>query len=98
MSGLKTFVDIRNEYMNETYESFTTEDKENTFGFTDSYVNWLENKLGQANVVTTGEKQCNLPVVVLQSEQLRAFASYLTNEWNCPDIDNEIIEEYIKGS
>lgn len=43
-------------------------------------------------------KILNIPDVVLRSEQLRAFASYLSNEWNCPDIDDEIIEEYIKGS
>ncbi len=31
-----------------------------------------------------------------ESEKFRAFANYLSNEWNCPYIDDEVIEEYIK--
>lgn len=31
---------------------------------------------------------------ILRSE-FSEFASYLTSEWNCPDIDDDIIDEYL---
>ena len=33
---------------------------------------------------------------ILKLIELRDFANYLSSEWNCPDIDDDIIEDYIK--
>jgi hypothetical protein len=35
--------------------------------------------------------------VVEQREQLKDFASHLSNEWNCPDINDDIIDAYLES-
>ena len=43
-------------------------------------------------------EQLRIGAFVGQSEQLRAFANYLSNEWNCPDVEDDVIDEYLTGS
>ena len=55
---------------------------------------WIDNAFVEKQEEAINVIQC----CKSDSEQLRAFASYLSDEWNCPDIDDEIIEDYIKSS
>jgi hypothetical protein len=42
------------------------------------------------------EKQADA-VIELLNEHYRLFANYLTNEWNCPYVEDEIIKDYINN-
>lgn len=50
--------------------------------------------------VANGDDARTEPALPIQSvsqlrEQLRAYSDYLAREWNCPDIEDDVLDEYI---
>jgi hypothetical protein len=85
-------MDLRENYKKEKgkWSSVACSDAEGNTYFTDDYVEWLEDKL---------VKNCSIPDVVGQGEQLKAFREWWNkdNEGVCTTITHKDIERYLES-